>query len=366
MFTRRLIAFRKAQPVLQRRNFFQGRALRGAGVKDIVWLDPSGQRDDRRCVERARGAIRSACCSPEMPSTKWMRAASGWPATPCSSSTMPPPTPPRSCSPQTARRRRRNGSHRWTTAFETAVPDNPPRTLAAGDRFDLPGHAMGRSSCGAHSATAWRMMTRPALVQGRDHLRAARPGVLRQHRRRHRRLPRADPRSSTTCRTSASTRSGSCRSIRRRCGTTATTSPNYQSVHPTYGTLRRLQGVPARGARARAARHHRAGHQPHVGPASVVSGGAPRAAGTRPSATSTSGATRTEKYQDARIIFTDTETSNWTWDPTAEGVLLAPLLSPPARPELRQPARRAGGARRRCGSGSTWAWTACGSTRSRT
>ena len=33
-----------------------------------------------------------------------------------------------------------------------------------------------------------------------------------------------------------------------------------------------------------------------------------------------------ERYQDARIIFIDTESSNWTWDRVAGAVLLAPLL----------------------------------------
>ena len=33
-----------------------------------------------------------------------------------------------------------------------------------------------------------------------------------------------------------------------------------------------------------------------------------------------------ERYRDARIIFKDFETSNWTWDPVAEPVLLAPVL----------------------------------------
>jgi len=42
-FTRRLVRFRRSQPVLMRRRFFQGRAIRGVGVKDIYWLDPSGR-----------------------------------------------------------------------------------------------------------------------------------------------------------------------------------------------------------------------------------------------------------------------------------------------------------------------------------
>jgi glycogen operon protein len=42
-FTRRLVAFRARQPVLTRRKYFQGRSIRGAEVKDIYWLDPSGR-----------------------------------------------------------------------------------------------------------------------------------------------------------------------------------------------------------------------------------------------------------------------------------------------------------------------------------
>jgi glycogen operon protein len=41
-FTSRLIAIRREHPVLRRRRFFRGRAVRGAGVKDIAWLDPVG------------------------------------------------------------------------------------------------------------------------------------------------------------------------------------------------------------------------------------------------------------------------------------------------------------------------------------
>jgi len=41
-FVRRLIALRHAHPVLRRRDFFQGRPLHGAEVKDIQWLKPDG------------------------------------------------------------------------------------------------------------------------------------------------------------------------------------------------------------------------------------------------------------------------------------------------------------------------------------
>jgi isoamylase len=41
-FTRYLIHLRKENPVLCRRKFFQGRSIRGAGVKDITWCEPQG------------------------------------------------------------------------------------------------------------------------------------------------------------------------------------------------------------------------------------------------------------------------------------------------------------------------------------
>jgi glycogen operon protein len=42
-FTRRLVRFRRQQPTLMRRKYFQGRPIRGADVKDIYWLAPSGR-----------------------------------------------------------------------------------------------------------------------------------------------------------------------------------------------------------------------------------------------------------------------------------------------------------------------------------
>lgn len=42
-FVRYLIHLRKQHPVFRRRNFFQGRPVSGADVKDILWLNPNGQ-----------------------------------------------------------------------------------------------------------------------------------------------------------------------------------------------------------------------------------------------------------------------------------------------------------------------------------
>jgi glycogen operon protein len=42
-FVKMLIRLRSEQPVLRRRQFFQGRPIRGSEVKDVSWLEPSGQ-----------------------------------------------------------------------------------------------------------------------------------------------------------------------------------------------------------------------------------------------------------------------------------------------------------------------------------
>src|SRR5262249_22639710 len=42
-FVQRLTALRREQPVLKRRNFFHGRKIRGADVKDVTWFEPAGK-----------------------------------------------------------------------------------------------------------------------------------------------------------------------------------------------------------------------------------------------------------------------------------------------------------------------------------
>ena len=41
-FVQRMINLRKRHPVFRRRRFFQGRPIKGASVKDVLWLNPSG------------------------------------------------------------------------------------------------------------------------------------------------------------------------------------------------------------------------------------------------------------------------------------------------------------------------------------
>ena len=42
-FTGKLIRFRTSQATLRRRKYFQGRSIRGGGIKDVAWLAPDGQ-----------------------------------------------------------------------------------------------------------------------------------------------------------------------------------------------------------------------------------------------------------------------------------------------------------------------------------
>ena len=42
-FVRTVTKLWRSHPVFQRRRFFQGRGIRGSGIKDISWFDPSGK-----------------------------------------------------------------------------------------------------------------------------------------------------------------------------------------------------------------------------------------------------------------------------------------------------------------------------------
>jgi glycogen operon protein len=42
-FVRNLTRIRKEQPVFRRRRFFQGKPIRGEGIKDVSWIQPSGR-----------------------------------------------------------------------------------------------------------------------------------------------------------------------------------------------------------------------------------------------------------------------------------------------------------------------------------
>jgi maltose alpha-D-glucosyltransferase/alpha-amylase len=92
---------------------------------------------------------------------------------------------------------------------------------------------------------------------------------------------------------------------------------HYQSVHPAYGTLRDVRRF-LREAHARNLRvitelvmNHTSDQHPWFQAARHAPAGSPARDFYVWSDTP-------HKYEDTRIIFTDTETSNWTWDPVAK------------------------------------------------
>ena len=92
---------------------------------------------------------------------------------------------------------------------------------------------------------------------------------------------------------------------------------DFFQIQPDYGTVDDvrdfIEAAHQRGIRVIAdlVMNHTSSRPP------VVPGGALERR-TAPSATGTCGRTTPDRYADARIIFTDTETSNWTWDDQAQ------------------------------------------------
>src|SRR6266511_3342038 len=107
------------------------------------------------------------------------------------------------------------------------------------------------------------------------------------------------PSDSITCSGSGSTASGSCPSFRRRCGTVATTSP----------TTSRSCRATARRVISDLVMNHTSDQHPWFQEA------------RRPGSAKRDWyvwSDTDQRYLDARVIFVDTEASNWTWDPEAQ------------------------------------------------
>ena len=173
------------------------------------------------------------------------------------------------------------------------------------------------------------------MVPGRGHLRAAHQGLCGCQRRRHRRLPRPDAAP------------GPCAVARRQHDLAAAVLSlaaarrrlrrgRLRGRAPVLRHAGRLPRLRRGGPPARPARHHRADRQPHLGPAPVVPGGPTGAEGfaraqllrleRRPQALQR----HAHHLHRHREIELDLRRGG-------RPVLLAPLLQPPARSQLRQP-----------------------------
>ena len=123
---------------------------------------------------------------------------------------------------------------------------------------------------------------------------------------------------------------------------------------------RERRGLPRRRPRARSAGHRRHDRESHLRPAPVVPGGPP-AGFSDPVTLCVERRLRTAS-PTPRVIFTDTQDSNWTWDPVAGRLLLASLLRTSTGSQLRQSRGAQRDRRRRALLARCRASTACAST----
>ena len=126
---------------------------------------------------------------------------------------------------------------------------------------------------------------------------------------------------------------------------------DYRAVHPDYGTMRDFRRFIA-AAHARGIRvitelviNHTSDQHPWF----------QRARRAKPGSAARDfyvWSDTDQSYAGTRIIFLDTEKSNWTWDPVAQRLFLASLLFAPARSQFRQSARASRRCSASCASGS--------------
>ena len=283
-------------------------------IKDRDWNKPGNIKDYLGRLNRIRREQRARCCRrPICVSCRSMTTMSS-----ASSRS-------RSTATNAVAVRHRAGRHGpqefWLHFGDITI--GPRRRTRAGARDREPRHRrapparMGRRApdasirpttlpcCFAVSAEASRAVNilprnrRPAedcrrrpVVQGRHHLSAARQGLPRQQWRRHRRFRRPDRAARL-----------SARPRRHHAVAAAVLSEPRPRRRLRHRRLRRHQsrlrhdaGFPplhAGGQAPRPARHHRAGHQPHLGPARLVQARQAAARAARARATGTSGATPT-------------------------------------------------------------------------
>ena len=160
-----------------------------------------------------------------------------------------------------------------------------------------------------------------------------------------RRLPRPRSTGSTTCSGSASTACGCRRSTPSPLRDGGYDISDYTAVLPEFGTLPRVQRADHAGARARHPDHHRLRHEPHQRPAPVVPGVAHRPRRpVRRLLRLVRHRRQVHRRPDHLRRHRDLELD---LRPDPPAVLLAPVLQPPARPQLREPPGARGDVRRR-------------------
>jgi glycogen operon protein len=129
-FTRRVIALRQHHPVLRRRRFFQGRAIRGVGVKDLAWFDPAGveMTDEAWAAPHVRClGVRLSGDAIDESDERGRRIVDDTILVLLNAHEAPVPF----ILPATA------DDAWWVTLLDTAHPDAPSRRLLGGDEYRL-------------------------------------------------------------------------------------------------------------------------------------------------------------------------------------------------------------------------------------
>jgi glycogen operon protein len=143
-FVRKVTGIWREQPVLKRRTFFHGRAIRGTGVEDVSWFTPAGTQMTEDDWEQP------ATC-PACRLAGDLIAETDDRGEPIVGDTLlfvlnAQPEPVAFVLPQT------NPGHRWELLFDTTDDDRPPARLAGGQRYRV------------HDWSVAVFRTRPAAV----------------------------------------------------------------------------------------------------------------------------------------------------------------------------------------------------------
>jgi glycogen operon protein len=129
-FVKKVVRVWKGQPVFQRRHFFQGRAIRGSGVKDISWFGPDGSEiTDEAWDDAVAGCLGMRLAGDTIDDVD----ERGQPITGDTLLMLLNAGPAAAAFPLPPHK----DGQRWELVFDTARPDAPPGPVPAAEPYPL-------------------------------------------------------------------------------------------------------------------------------------------------------------------------------------------------------------------------------------